>query len=323
MIFDEASAIEDVIWETAEGAMTTPGAIWAVFGNPTRNSGKFRECFGRMRHRWHNRQVDSRTARMANKAQLQQWIDDYGEDSDFVRVRVRGVFPRAGACQLIPSDVVDAAYDKSLRPEVYSHAPKVLGVDVARYGDDQSVIVLRQGLVCPWLKKYRGLDLMTFAGLVAQVIEEEDADMVFVDQGGMGAGVVDRLLQLRFRNVVGVDFGGAALNKVLYYNKRTEMWCLMRDWFSQGPAIPPDEELRSDLVSPEYGYTGDKGQIALEKKADMKKRGLASPDCGDALCLTFAAPVRPKRDRYGVEGAEGMDVLRARKKRAAQHSSLY
>ena len=317
MIFDEASAVDDVIWETAEGAMTTPGAIWCVFGNPTRNSGKFFECFHRMRHRWITRQIDSRTARMANKAQLEQWVEDYGEDSDFVRIRVRGIFPRAGSCQLIASDLVEAAFGRSLRPEVFNHAPKVLGVDVARFGEDQSVICLRQGLACLKLSKHRGLDLMTLAGLVAQEIEREAPDAVFVDQGGLGAGVVDRLRQLKYRNIIGVDFGGAPLNRDLYLNKRTEMWCGLRDWLAQEVAMPPDEELRSDLVTPEYGFTGDKGQIALEKKQDMKKRGQASPDCGDALALTFAAPVRPSRATADYMG------LPVRKKRATQVSSLY
>lgn len=312
MIFDEASAIDDVIWETAEGAMTTPGAVWCVFGNPTRNTGKFHACFHRMRHRWITRQIDSRTARMANSAQLRQWVDDYGEDSDFVRVRVRGVFPRAGSNQLIPSDVVEAAFGKSLRPEVYAFAPKILGADVARFGDDQSVIAVRQGLACLSLKKFRGLDLMTYAGIVAQTVQSEGIDAVFIDQGGLGAGVVDRLLQIGCRNVIGVDFGGRALDEHRFFNKRSEMWSLMRDWLTQGAAIPPDSELRDDLVAPEYGFTGDKGQIALEKKADMKKRGLASPDCGDALALTFAAPVAPVAEEFA-----------GRPRRAIQKSSLY
>jgi hypothetical protein len=99
MLFDEASAIADDIWDVAEGAMATPGALWVALGNPTRNSGRFRECFRRYRHRWTTRGVDSRQARKANGAQIQRWIEDYGEDSDFVRVRVRGVFPRAGNSQ--------------------------------------------------------------------------------------------------------------------------------------------------------------------------------------------------------------------------------
>ena len=291
MLFDEASAIDDVIWETAEGAMTTPGAIWCVFGNPTRNSGAFHGCFHRMRHRWNTHQVDSRTARMANKAQLQQWVDDYGEDSDFVRIRVRGVFPRTGSNQLIAADLVEDAQGRSLQHDVFRHAPKVMGVDVARFGDDQSVITVRQGLKCFPQRKYRGLDTMTLAGIVAQAIDEESPAAVFVDMGGIGAGVVDRLHQLGYRNAIGIDFGSRADAPELYFNKRTEMWCLLRDWLKEQPELPDDRELADDLVAPEYGFTGDKGQIFLEKKADMKKRGLPSPDCGDSLALTFAQRV--------------------------------
>lgn len=296
MIFDEASAIDDVIWETAEGALTTPGAIWAVFGNPTRNSGRFHGCFHRFRHRWLTRQVDSRSARMTNKAQLNQWIADYGEDSDFVRVRVRGVFPRAGSNQLIPSDLVEAAKDKSLREEVYRSAPLVFGLDVARFGDDQSVLTKRQGLYAQEQRKWRGLDLMTLAGIVAQHIDKDQPGAVFVDMGGLGAGVVDRLHQLGYDQVIGVDFGAMAANPALYANKRSEMWCGVLDWLKNGGALPPDQELADDLTGPEYGFTGDKGQLVLEKKSDMKKRGLASPDCGDSLALTFAHPVARRAD---------------------------
>lgn len=310
LVFDEASAIPDSIWDVSEGALTDDDTeiLWLVCGNPTRNSGRFRECFGRFRHRWVGRQVDSRTVSITNKSQLQEWADDYGEDSDFVRIRVRGVFPRAGACQLIPSDLVDAAMSRVLKPDVYGHAAKVMGVDVARFGDDQSVISLRQGLaLLKPLRKLRGLDTMTLAGIVAQEIEKEQPDAVFVDVTGIGAGVVDRLHQLRYRMVIGVDFGSSALNPTLYFNRRTEMWCLMGDWFKSGPMLPADEELRSDLTGPEYGFTGDKGQIALEKKRDMKKRGLASPDCGDSIALTFASPVRPRSDRHGAPARARVD----------------
>ena len=309
MLFDEASAIDDVIWETAEGAMTTKGAIWCVFGNPTRNSGRFHGCFHRFKHRWNTRQIDSRAAKMTNKAQLNQWIEDYGEDSDFVRIRVRGVFPRAGNCQLIASDMVESAMGRVLGESLWRHAPKVMGLDVARFGDDQSVIALRQGLaLCKPLQKHRGMDTMTLAGIAAGIIDKEQVDMCFVDVGGVGAGVVDRLHQLGFRDrVIGVDFGGRALEPVLYLNKRTEMWCLMRDWLPQA-MLPEDEELRTDLTAPEYSFTGDKGQIALERKKDMKARGLASPDCADALALTFAMPVTPRHSGRTIAARTDYDV---------------
>jgi hypothetical protein len=156
VIYDEGSAIADIIWEVTEGAMTTPGAMWIVFGNPTKNTGRFRECFGRFRHRWITRQIDSRTAKMASKAQIDQWIDDYGEDSDFVRIRVKGEFPRAGSNQFIASDVAEAA--TKYKAEGFSEFPIVMGVDVARFGDDQTVIAIRQGRRLLPLIKYRGLD---------------------------------------------------------------------------------------------------------------------------------------------------------------------
>ena len=143
VVFDEASAIPDLIWETTEGALTDEQTEihWLVCGNPTRNNGRFRECFGRYRHRWIRRQVDSRSARLTNKQQIGQWITDYGEESDFVRVRVKGEFPRASSMQFIASDLAEAAMTREA--EVTLSDPFVMGVDVARFGDDRSVIVLR------------------------------------------------------------------------------------------------------------------------------------------------------------------------------------
>jgi hypothetical protein len=124
LIFDEASAISDRVWEVAEGAMTDENTeiIWLAFGNPTKNTGRFRECFGRYKHRWKHFQIDSRTVEGTNKEQIQKWIEDYGEDSDFVRVRVRGEFPRAGSNQFIPSDAV--ALCRKYKAESYAHLPK-------------------------------------------------------------------------------------------------------------------------------------------------------------------------------------------------------
>ena len=303
LIFDEASAIPDSVWEVSEGALTDEDTeiIWIVCGNPTRNSGRFRECFGKFRHRWGNRQVDSREVSLTNKAQISQWIDDYGADSDFVRVRVRGVFPRAGGNQLISNELVAEGAARSLREGAFAHAPLIFGLDVARFGDDQSVLTKRQGLIVQPQLKWRNLDLMTLAGLVARHIDADRPDAVFVDMGGLGAGVVDRLHQLGYEQTLGVDFGGQAAKPPLHVNKRTEMWCALHDWLKNGGALPADPELAADLTGPEYGFTGDKGQIALEKKADMKKRGLASPDCGDSLALTFALPVA-RRDHTPARG---------------------
>lgn len=292
-IFDEASAIPEEVWEVAKGGLTDGEPLFCVFGNPTRNTGSFRECFGRNSHRWITRQIDSRTVEGTNREYFDQLVSDNGEDSDVVRVRVRGEFPLQGSCQLIPSDAVYEAMGKHLDRSQYSFAPIILGVDVARFGDDRSVVFKRQGLASWLVGCWRGLSTMALANRVADEIVRVKPDAVFVDEGGVGGGVVDRLRQLGHK-VIGVNFGSKSVNP-MYANKRTEMWCNLRDWLvgedgAGGGAIPDDTDLRDDLIGPEYGHDSQ-GRILLERKEEMKKRGLSSPDVGDALALTFASPV--------------------------------
>lgn len=302
LIFDEASGIHDKVWEAAQGALTDENTeiIWIAFGNPTKNSGYFRECFGAFKHRWLNKNIDSRTVEGTNKDYFAQQVADYGEDSDFVRVRVRGEFPSAGSMQFIPSAIVDTA--RLRQPEAKLWDPLIMGVDVARFGDDQSVIVLRRGRDCrsiPWVTM-RGADTMQVAARVMELTNQYKPDAIFIDGGGVGGGVIDRLRMLK-QPVVEVQFGGSAdrstmtsEGNVFYANKRAEMWGYMRDWL-RGGMIPDSADLAAELVSVEYGYTTKQGidAIQLEKKSDMKKRGLASPDMADALALTFAYPVQP------------------------------
>lgn len=291
MLFDEASAIDDEIWETAEGALTTPGAIWVCFGNPTRPNGRFRECWGKFRHRWLTRKVDSRSAKKADRRQIQKWIDDYGEDSDFVRIRVKGEPPRASSTQFIGSDLVEAAQTR-LEPEQPVLTPVVIGVDVARFGDDQSIILVRRGDFVEPLRSFRGIDTVKLAGFVAETIEQVNPDAVFVDGGGVGAGVVDQLKALKYK-IIEVQAGSSAQDEKVYFNLRAEMWGRMKDWLKNRGRLPSDQELADDLTGIEYGFS-DKLQIQLEKKDDMKSRGLASPDKGDALAMTFARRIASK-----------------------------
>ena len=292
VVFDEASAIADEIWEVTEGALTDADTeiLWLAFGNPTRNTGRFRECFGRFRHRWAVQQIDSREVEGTNLKQLQAWVDDYGEDSDFVRVRVRGVFPRAGVSQFISGESIEQAQTRQLQ-FVDPGSPCILGVDIARFGDDQSVIRGRKGrdgrVISPI--KWRGMDTVFSAGKIAEAITLYQPDAVFIDGGGVGGGVVDILKSRGFR-VSEVNFGAAAKQVLKYANKRAEMWGDMRDWLATG-VIDDDPQLADDMQAPEYGFDKD-GRVLLERKADMKKRGLASPDDGDALALTFAEPVQ-------------------------------
>jgi hypothetical protein len=299
VIFDEGSAIPDLIWEVTEGALTDRATqiIWAVFGNPTRNTGRFRDCFagGRFAHRWMAAAIDSRTVPISNKKQLDRWIEDYGEDSDFVRVRVRGIFPRVDAESFIPFSLAAAAVEREILPQA---GAVVIGVDVGRFGDDPSIIYPRCGrdaLTRP-VELFYGLDTMTLAGKVAAAFLRHGATVCMVDEGGVGGGVVDRLRQLRIP-VIGVDFGSKPDyfygERNRYANKRAEIWGEMRDWLQDG-SIPnimtgDDITLVEELSAPTYGLTA-KEAIQLESKKEMRRRGVASPNVADALACTFAYP---------------------------------
>lgn len=309
LLFDEASGIDDRVWEVAEGALTDANTeiIWCVFGNPTQPQGRFFECFGRLRHRWHGTQIDSRTVPGTNLAQFATWVEDYGEDSDFVRVRVRGVFPRAGSSQFIGTDLVDAAAKREAAAILTDAL--VLGVDVARFGSDQSVIWFRKGRDARSIPpiKLRGVDTMQLAARVVDEARRWNADGVFIDETGIGAGVVDRCRQLKLE-VVGVNNGSTAdratfdADATKYANKGAEMWGNLREWL-KGGAIPDDVELVPELTGRQYGFSADNA-IQLERKDDMRKRGLASPDNADALALTFAYPVQPNRMAGGLIQAQ-------------------
>lgn len=300
VVFDEGSAIPDVIWEVTEGALTDKDTqiIWCVFGNPTRNKGRFRECFvgGRFAHRWKSEAIDSREVSITDKALFEKWRIDYGEDSDFFRVRVRGVFPRVDAESFISYETAMEAVDREILPQ---SANVVLGVDVARFGDDASVIYPRCGRDArsrpPEI--YFGLDTMQLASKAAAAILKYGATTTFVDSGGLGAGVVDRLRQLGF-SVIEVDFGsgpdGVNIDDgAKYANKRAEIWGAMRSWLKTGsiPNVPTGEHttLVGELCAPNYGLNA-KEQILLEGKKDMRKRKIPSPNCADALACTFAMP---------------------------------
>lgn len=289
VIYDEASAIPDKIWEVTEGAMTTPRAMWFVYGNPTLNTGRFRECFGRFRARWRHRQIDSRTAKMTNKKEIDQWEVDHGEDSDFFRVRVKGQFPKQGDTQLISNDKVEKAQQRTV--EVGFGTPKIMAVDVARYGNDQSVIAMREGRRLNPLIKLRSMDLMTLSAWVGGLAREYKPDILLVDGIGVGAGVVDKLIELGFPVIEVI--GGAATspeNKNKLYNLRMEMWWRMKDWLNTADIPADDQELFQDLISPTYKHDSKRMLMQLESKEEMKKRGLQSPDCGDAVAMTFAYP---------------------------------
>ncbi len=319
-LFDEASAIPAKIWEVAEGGKTDGEPMHFVFGNPTRNTGAFSECFGRNRHRWKTWQIDSRKVQITNKELIAKWVADYGEDSDFVRVRVRGVFPRASSMQFIPRDIVDGAMTRDMATYQAHSRVALVGVDVARFGDDSSVIRTRmQRDARTWpAKAFRELDTMQLAARVGEHINELKAlgmrVVTFVDGGGIGGAVIDRLRQLG-HDVIEVNFGGKPDDPRKYKDKAAEMWDRCKAWLPLGylPEAETEfgETLATDLTGREYGYN-DASQIVMERKEDMKKRGLASPDHADALVLTFA---HPAMEVLPVSEKDGGSALSHRAKR--------
>lgn len=308
LLFDEASAIDDKIWEVSEGAMTDAGTeiIWIVFGNPTRPQGRFYHTHNLHRHRWVHRQIDSREVEGTNKQQLNEWVQDHGEDSDFVRVRVRGMFPRSGSNQLIPTETVTEAQQRDVSPSFTD--PLIFGIDVARFGDDQSVLQTRKGVAAGihGTFKWRGLDNVQLADQIALKIIELKPHHVFIDGGGPGGGVCD-VLKHRGFDVNEISFGSKPRNPD-YANKRAEMWCEMRDWIVTEGSIPwNDPDLASELMNQTYYYRENKQQdLVLTPKDVMKREGLPSPDNADALALTFAEVVQPltQPDRGFVRDAE-------------------
>lgn len=176
--------------------------------------------------------------------------------------------------------------------ELDKSAPKIIGVDPARFGEDSTSMFIRQGRVAERIGKLRGKDTMQVVGEVIKAMQKYGPDAVFIDVGGIGAGVYDRLKEIGYKQVFSFNFGGDALDKKKYVNKRAEIWCLLRDWMDAQPAqIPDDDILETDLCGLRYSYDSN-GRVKLESKEDAKKRGIKSPDDGDALALTFTMPIR-------------------------------
>lgn len=296
VLFDEASAIDDVIWEVTEGALTDANTeiIWCAFGNPTRNSGRFRECFRKYRKFWNTYQIDSRTVKISNKAKIEEWLDAYGEDSDFFKVRVRGVFPSASDLQFISTEIADKAQKQVYKLGQFEHLPVIIGVDPAWTGSDSLEIVMRQGYYMKSLASIpKNDDDWRMAQLIAQFEDEYKADAVFIDMGyGTGIYSIGKQLGRKWRLI---EFGGKS-NDPVYLNMRAYMWGQMKEWLREGGSIPPnDQALYDDIVGPE-AIIDKNGRIQLESKKDMKDRGLPSPNKGDALALTFAARVVKKSE---------------------------
>ena len=278
----------DSIWEVAEGGLTDGEPMIFVFGNPTRNTGKFKQCFSSSR--WQTKQIDSRTAKMTNKKLIAEWAEDWGEDSDFFRVRVLGKFPRAGSTQFMDTDLVVDAMNADVG-RYLPDEPLICGFDVARGGDDNCMIVFRRGNDAKSIKSYKIIgedsrDSMKVVSKLCMVLDRHQPDVVFIDVTGIGGPVLDRLNQLNY-NCFGVGFGHDADDKRRFKNKTAEMGWRMKEWLMAGGTLPNNNQLENELTAREFWHD-DKEKFVLEPKKLMKKRIHCSPDHADAFYLTFA-----------------------------------
>ncbi len=293
VLFDEASGIPSPIWTVAQGFFTdkTVHRLWLAISNPRNPSGEFFECFHGNRDQWNTDSIDGRSVEENDHRLYTNIIKQYGEDSDQARVEVYGQFPRQGDYQFIGRGLVDDAIEREVWTD--NGAPLLMGVDPARYGDDSAVIAYRHGRDARSIpfEKYKSCSLVELAEHVARGIERYKPDAVFVEGDGVGGGVVDILKSAGFR-VTEVKTGGGAQDKEMYANHRTEMWGRLRDWLPSA-ALPDNKELADDLCAPMYEFSL-KGQLKLEQKEKMKKRGYSSPDSGDALAITFSRTISRK-----------------------------
>ncbi len=315
-VLDESGAMPEGIMASAEAALSScvEGHIVQA-GNPTHLTGPLYNACVRDRRQWKVIEIngDPDNPNRAKRVDI-EWariqIERYGRDNPWVLINVFGQFPPASLNALIGRQEVDEAAARYYRLDEIGHAPKIIGVDVARFGDDSSAICKRHGIQTFPLVVHKNIDSIQGAGLVAREAKQIDADAIFIDDtGGFGSGWVDNLRRLGF-SPIGVHFNSAAHNKSRYYNKRTEMYFETVDWIKRGGAIPDDKELKDALVATTYTFKGDR--MIIEPKDMIKARLGFSPDTLDSLILTHAELIQPKQQlRQIVRRQVEYDPIRA------------
>jgi hypothetical protein len=310
-VLDEASGIDDIIFEVAGGALSTKGAMVVMTANPTRSSGYFYNAFHNQRSHWHCMHVPCTASSQVSSEYVQQVREQYGEESNVYRVRVLGEFPLEEDDVLVPLHLVEAAIDRDV--ERTPHLP-VWGLDVARFGSDDTALAKRSGnhLLEP-IKVWRQKDLMQIAGLVSHEYREADEKPaeILVDVIGLGAGVLDRLRELGVPSR-GVNVAESPSTDGIHLRLRDELYWRSREWFlSRDCRIPDDSRLIGELTGIKYKYTSA-GKLQVESKDEMRKRGMKSPDVADAFCLTFAGGIQKQEipDRYKPKRRGGSPWVR-------------
>lgn len=286
LICDEASAIAEAVYEAAAGSMSGFSACTILISNPTRNVGLFFMAFHALKDDWCCHHVSCIGSPRVSPDFVKQIEATYGRNSNQYRVRVLGEFALREDDVLLPAELVDAAFERDITGT--PSEPILYGLDVARFGDDRTVLCKRQGNVILELKAWNGYDLMETTGRVLFEAKTDKPSEIMVDVIGMGAGVADAL-RAAGMNVRDVNVAeSAALNPGM--NKlRDELWFALRDFlYTRAVKLCRTEGLREELLAPTYGFAPQSGKLKVEAKDDIKKKIRRSPDLADAICLTFA-----------------------------------
>lgn len=291
VLVDEASALPSEIFDTLLGTLSKGECHFILVSNPVRASGSFYNLFqdDEASKRWDKITFTSYGSPNVDEDWIEEVKEYYGANSDFVKMRVYGEFPVLSDAQFISTEDINSAMDRTIDSRDYYNYPRVLGADPARFGDDSSVIVDRQGPKIHGIYKYNGLDTVQFAEQILMKLRTDNYHCVFVDGIGIGAGVVDQLKRFNV-NVVEVIVNSKSSDPKSYSNMRAQIYGHLKTWLSTADLPKDDSELYEDLASINY-FFNNKLQIVLESKKDMKKRIKRSPDRGDALSLTFANEV--------------------------------
>lgn len=305
-IIDEASGVDDIIFEVGRGAMSSPGAKTIMTGNPTRTNGYFYNAFHSMRAFWEVMKVACEDSTQVSKQYIEECKEEYGEESNAYRVRVLGEFPVEGDDVIIPMYLAESAVTREVDPV----GEEIWGLDVARFGDDRTALAKRRGNVCTEpIKWWRNKDLMQITGLIKHEYDEaaKKPIVIFVDVIGFGAGVVDRLAEQDLP-VQGINVAELPAFGDKFMRMRDELWWSAREWLRQMDCkLPDDGALIAELTLPTYAYTSS-GKIKAEGKDEIKKRTAKtasslgkSPDLADAFCLTFASGIMISRKPQKLE----------------------
>ena len=303
-VVEEASGVDDKIFEVAEGALSSHGARLLMVGNPTRNTGYFARSHKQDRADFTTLHFRCADSPLVDPTYRERLVRKFGANSNVVKVRADGEFPKQDDDTLMSLEDVEACIERDVIP---TKGDRRLGVDVARYGDDRTVYILRAGNVIEHIEIRSKQGTMTTAGEAIAFAEAWDADTIYVDENGLGGGVVDRLRELK-KPVVGVMVTESAPDNARKYTTkdgrtvisdanpwrlRDHLWQEMARWVREDePTFKPvdrdnAEDLAGELASIKYKINSA-GCLVIESKDDMKSRGLRSPDIADALGLTFA-----------------------------------